>query len=54
MPDKKTVIWSPDAQAELRASDRETALRILRAALRVPPAHRRLPCDLPSPRYQQH
>jgi mRNA-degrading endonuclease RelE of RelBE toxin-antitoxin system len=31
MPEKKTVIWSPDARAELRAIDRETALRILHA-----------------------
>jgi hypothetical protein len=31
MPEKKIVIWSPDAKAELRAIDRETALNILRA-----------------------
>lgn len=31
MPDKKIVIWSPKAQAELRAIDRETAMRILKA-----------------------
>ena len=31
MPDKKLVIWSPSAQAELRAIDRETAMRILEA-----------------------
>lgn len=31
MPDKKSVIWSPAAQAELRAIDRETAMRILEA-----------------------
>ncbi len=31
MPDKKIVIWSPTAQAELRAIDRETAIRILEA-----------------------
>ena len=29
MPDKKIVIWSPTAQADLRAIDRETAMRIL-------------------------
>jgi mRNA-degrading endonuclease RelE of RelBE toxin-antitoxin system len=28
---KKTVIWAPEARADLRAIDRETALRILRA-----------------------
>jgi len=28
---KKTVIWSPEARADLRAIDRETALRILRS-----------------------
>lgn len=28
---KKTVIWSPEARADLRAVDRETARRILRA-----------------------
>src|SRR5271154_3085474 len=28
---KKTVIWSPEARADLRAIDREIALRILRA-----------------------
>jgi mRNA-degrading endonuclease RelE of RelBE toxin-antitoxin system len=28
---KKTVIWSPEARADLRAIDRETALRMLRA-----------------------
>ncbi|HXW15389.1 MAG TPA: type II toxin-antitoxin system RelE/ParE family toxin [Terriglobia bacterium] len=28
---KKTVIWSPEARADLRAIDREPALRILRA-----------------------
>jgi mRNA-degrading endonuclease RelE of RelBE toxin-antitoxin system len=28
---KKTVIWSPEACADLRAIDRETALRLLRA-----------------------
>jgi mRNA-degrading endonuclease RelE of RelBE toxin-antitoxin system len=27
---KKTVQWSPEARADLRAIDRETALRILR------------------------
>ncbi len=27
---KKTVTWSPEARADLRAIDRETALRILR------------------------
>jgi mRNA-degrading endonuclease RelE of RelBE toxin-antitoxin system len=26
---KKTVLWSPEARADLRAIDRETALRIL-------------------------
>ena len=31
MPDGKNVIWSPDARSELRAIDRETALRILHA-----------------------
>lgn len=31
MADKKNITWSPDAQSELRAVDRETALRILRA-----------------------
>jgi hypothetical protein len=31
MPEKKIVIWSPDAKDELRAIDRETALRILHA-----------------------
>ena len=31
MPEKKIVIWSPDAKAELRAIDREIALRILHA-----------------------
>jgi hypothetical protein len=31
MPEKKVVIWSPDAKDELRAIDRETALRILHA-----------------------
>ena len=31
MPDKKIVIWSPTARAELRAIDRETAMRILEA-----------------------
>ncbi|MCX6602282.1 MAG: type II toxin-antitoxin system RelE/ParE family toxin [Acidobacteria bacterium] len=31
MPDKKVVNWSPTAQAELRAIDRETAMRILAA-----------------------
>jgi len=30
MPEQKTVIWSSDAKTELRAIDRETALRILR------------------------
>jgi mRNA-degrading endonuclease RelE of RelBE toxin-antitoxin system len=29
--DKKTVIWSPEARADLRRIDREGALRILRA-----------------------
>jgi len=29
MPDKKIVVWSPTARAELRAIDRETALHIL-------------------------
>jgi mRNA-degrading endonuclease RelE of RelBE toxin-antitoxin system len=28
---KKTILWSPEARADLRAIDRETALRILRA-----------------------
>jgi mRNA-degrading endonuclease RelE of RelBE toxin-antitoxin system len=28
---KRTVTWSPEARADLRAIDRETALRILRA-----------------------
>jgi mRNA-degrading endonuclease RelE of RelBE toxin-antitoxin system len=28
---KKMVTWSPEARADLRAIDRETALRILRA-----------------------
>jgi hypothetical protein len=28
---KKTVIWSKEARADLRAIDRETALRILRS-----------------------
>jgi mRNA-degrading endonuclease RelE of RelBE toxin-antitoxin system len=28
---KKTVIWAPEARADLRAIDRETALRMLRA-----------------------
>ena len=28
---KKTVIWSPEARADLRAIDRQTALRILRS-----------------------
>jgi mRNA-degrading endonuclease RelE of RelBE toxin-antitoxin system len=28
---KKTVTWSPEARGDLRAIDRETALRILRA-----------------------
>jgi len=28
---KKTIIWSPEARADLRAIDRETALRTLRA-----------------------
>lgn len=28
---KKTIRWSPEARADLRAIDRETALRILRA-----------------------
>jgi mRNA-degrading endonuclease RelE of RelBE toxin-antitoxin system len=28
---QKTVIWSPEARSDLRAIDRETALRILRA-----------------------
>ncbi len=28
---KKTIIWSPEARADLRAIDRGTALRILRA-----------------------
>ena len=28
---KKIVIWSPEARADLRAIDRETALRVLRA-----------------------
>ena len=28
---KKIVIWSADAKAELRAIDRETAVRVLRA-----------------------
>jgi mRNA-degrading endonuclease RelE of RelBE toxin-antitoxin system len=27
---KKTIRWSPEARADLRAIDRETALRILR------------------------
>lgn len=27
---KKTILWSPEARADLRAIDRETALRILR------------------------
>jgi hypothetical protein len=31
MPEKKVVTWSPDAQAEIRAIDRETAVRILHA-----------------------
>jgi hypothetical protein len=31
MPEKKIVIWSPDARSDLRAIDRETALRILHA-----------------------
>jgi hypothetical protein len=31
MPEKKIVVWSPDAKAGLRAIDRETALRILHA-----------------------
>jgi hypothetical protein len=31
MPDKKIVIWSPIAQAEIRAIDRETATPILEA-----------------------
>ena len=31
MPDKKSVIWSPDARSEMRAIDRETARRILHA-----------------------
>ena len=31
MPEKKIVIWSPTARAELRAIDRETAMRILDA-----------------------
>ena len=31
MPDKKIVIWSPTAQTELRAINRETAMRILEA-----------------------
>ena len=31
MADRRTVVWSPAAQAELRAIDRETALRILHA-----------------------
>ena len=31
MPAKKIVVWSPKAQAELRAIDRETAMRILKA-----------------------
>ena len=28
---KKTILWSPEARADLRAIDRETALRILHA-----------------------
>lgn len=28
---KKTVTWSPEARADLRAIDRESAVRILRA-----------------------
>ena len=28
---KKTVLWAPEAQAQLRVIDRETALRILHA-----------------------
>ena len=31
MPEKKNVIWSQTAQAELRTIDRETAIRILQA-----------------------
>ena len=31
MSGKKLVIWSPIAQADLRAIDRETAIRILEA-----------------------
>jgi hypothetical protein len=27
---KKTIVWSPEARADLRGIDRETALRILR------------------------
>jgi hypothetical protein len=28
---KKSILWSPEARADLRAIDRETALRILHA-----------------------
>jgi mRNA-degrading endonuclease RelE of RelBE toxin-antitoxin system len=28
---KKTILWSPEARADLRGIDRETALRVLRA-----------------------
>jgi mRNA-degrading endonuclease RelE of RelBE toxin-antitoxin system len=31
MADRRTVVWSPEARAELRAIDREIAVRILRA-----------------------
>jgi mRNA interferase RelE/StbE len=27
---KKTILWSPEARADLRSIDRETAIRILR------------------------
>jgi mRNA-degrading endonuclease RelE of RelBE toxin-antitoxin system len=27
---KKTILWSPEARADLRSIDRETAMRILR------------------------
>lgn len=29
--DKKSIVWSPEARGDLRAIDRETALRILHA-----------------------
>jgi hypothetical protein len=34
---KRTVLWAPEAQAELRVIDRETALRILQPLMTIWP-----------------